>query len=90
MLEPSCMNVATVKFFTPDVAFSDAPLYLPALLTKGGVKGDAASKLLSILEIIVRSIDAELYEGVQRNKEAALVRFVIAPALPDNIVDSYS
>ena len=66
VLELIYKNAATVKFFTPDVAYRDARLYLPALLVKRGVKGDAALKVLASLEIIVQSIDVELYEGMQQ------------------------
>ena len=66
VLELIYKNAATVKFFTPDVAYRDARLYLPALLAKRGVKGDAALKVLASLEIIVQSIDVELYEGMQQ------------------------
>ena len=34
-------NLATVKFFAPDVAYADARKYLPALLEKRGVKSAA-------------------------------------------------
>ena len=66
MLELLYKNAATVKFFTPDVAYTDARLYLPALLAKRGVKGDAALKVLSSLEIIVQSIDVEIYEEMRQ------------------------
>lgn len=47
-------NVATVKFFAPDVAYADARKYLPAWLEKRGVKSAAAMMVLDTLESIVR------------------------------------
>ena len=66
VLELILKNAATVKFFAPDVAYADARKYLPALLAKRGVQGDAALKVLNSLEAIVQSIDCELYEGMQQ------------------------
>jgi predicted nucleic acid-binding protein len=43
----------------------DARMYLPGLLKKRGVDASAAMLVLDKLEIVVRPIDAELYEGVQ-------------------------
>lgn len=77
VLELILQNAATVKFFAPDVAYADARKYLPALLAKRGVKGDAALKVLDSLETIVQSIDVELYEGMQQQ---ALQRIAVRDA----------
>ena len=77
VLELILKNAATVKFFAPDVAYADARKYLPALLTKRGVQGDAALKVLDSLETIVQSIDLELYEGMQQQ---ALQRIAVRDA----------
>ena len=77
VLELILKNAATVKFFAPDVAYADARKYLPALLAKRGVQGDAALKVLDSLEIIVQSIDVELYEGMQQQ---ALQRIAVRDA----------
>lgn len=70
-------NVATVKFFAPDVAYADARKYLPALLKKRGVDINAALLLLDRLEGVVQSIEAELYDGLQQQ---ALQRIAIRDA----------
>ena len=77
VLELILKNAATVKFFAPDVAYADARKYLPALLAKRGVQGDAALKVLDSLETIVQSIDFELYEGMQQQ---ALQRIAVRDA----------
>lgn len=59
-------NAASVKFFAPDVAYADARKHLPALLQKRGVPSTAALKVLDTLETVVRSIDVELYAGMQQ------------------------
>ncbi|MEN9590437.1 MAG: hypothetical protein RLZZ481_2223 [Pseudomonadota bacterium] len=70
-------NVATVKFFAPDVAYADARKYLPALLKKRGVDINAALLLLDRLEGVVQSIETELYDGLQQQ---ALQRIAIRDA----------
>jgi predicted nucleic acid-binding protein len=70
-------NVRTVKFFAPDVAYADARKYLPALLQKRAVDASAAMLVLDRLEGVVRSIDAELYEGMQQQ---ALQRIAVRDA----------
>lgn len=70
-------NAATVKFFSPDVAYIDARKYLPALLKKRGVDSGAAMLVLDRLEGIVQSIDTELYEGMQQQ---ALQRIAVRDA----------
>ena len=52
-------NLATVKFFAPDVAYEDARKYLPALMEKRDVKGVAAMTVLDALESIVRPVWTE-------------------------------
>ena len=47
-------NVATVKFFAPDVAYADARKYLPALLKKRGVDPDVAMLVRDRLESVVQ------------------------------------
>ena len=42
-------NSATVKFFSPDVAYADARKYLPALLEKRGVQSSVAMAVLDAL-----------------------------------------
>ena len=66
VLELILKNAETVKFFAPDAAYAEARKYLPALLAKRGVPGDAALNILERLETIVQSVDLELYEGMQR------------------------
>lgn len=58
-------SASTVKFFAPDVAYADARKYLPALLEKRGVMGDAAMMVLDALEGVVQAIELELYAGMQ-------------------------
>jgi predicted nucleic acid-binding protein len=70
-------NAATVKFFAPDVAYSDARKYLPALLKKRGVDASAVLLVLDHLESVVQPIDAELYEGMQQQ---ALQRIAVRDA----------
>ncbi|MDP2450515.1 MAG: PIN domain-containing protein [Polaromonas sp.] len=70
-------NASTVKFFSPDVAYADARKYLPALLEKRGVMGDAAMMVLDGLEGVVQSIELELYAGMQAQ---ALQRIAIRDA----------
>ena len=70
-------NAATVKFFAPDVCYTDARKYLPALLKKRGVEASAAMLVLDCLEGIVRPIDAEFYSGMQQQ---ALQRIAVRDA----------
>lgn len=70
-------NAATVKFFTPDVAYADARKYLPALLKKRYVDASAAMLVLDGLEGVVQPIDVELYEGMQQQ---ALQRIAVRDA----------
>ena len=59
-------NAATVKFFSPDVAYADARKYLPALLEKRGVQSAAAMAVLDILESIVQPLEFDLYADLQQ------------------------
>lgn len=59
-------NAATVKFFSPDVAYADARKYLPALLEKRGVQSAAAMAVLDALESIVKPLEFDLYAGLQQ------------------------
>ncbi len=45
-------KLGTVKFFAPDVAFTDARKYLPALLKKRGIDPSAAMLVLNHLEAL--------------------------------------
>jgi predicted nucleic acid-binding protein len=72
-----CDNAGTVKFFAPDVAYADARKYLPELLKKRDVDSSAAMLVLDGLEGVVKSIDAELYEGMQQQ---ALQRIAVRDA----------
>lgn len=58
-------NAGTVQFFAPDVAYTDARKYLPALLEKRGVKSASAIAVLAALESAVRPMERELYEGMK-------------------------
>ena len=70
-------NLATVKFFAPDVAYEDARKYLPALLEKRGVKGAPAMAVLDALEAIVRPLELDFYAGLQQK---ALQRIAVRDA----------
>lgn len=70
-------NATVVKFFAPDVAYTDARKYLPSLLKKRGVDADAAMLVLDLLERVVQPIDAELYGGMQQQ---ALQRIAVRDA----------
>ena len=59
-------NAARVRFFSPSVAYSDARKYLPELLEKRGVQGNAALAVLDRLESVVLSVEAEVFEGMRQ------------------------
>lgn len=67
----------SVKFFSPDVAYSDARKYLPELLSKRGVDAVPAMAVLEALESIVQPLEFELYTGFQQQ---ALQRIAIRDA----------
>ena len=58
-------HAATVKLFAPDVAYTDARKYLPALLTKRGADPTPAMLVLDALERIVHPMDMEFYGGLR-------------------------
>ena len=68
---------STVKFFAPDAGYVDARKYLPMLLEKRGIPGDAAMKVLDAIQCIVHPIDREFYVG---KKEDALQRIAMRDA----------
>ena len=59
-------NAGKIAFFAPDLAYSDARKYLPALLEKRGMDPSPAMLLLDHLETIVRPLDAALYADWQQ------------------------
>ena len=63
------VNVDTVKFFAPDVAYADARKHLP--------EPSGAMLVLDRLECIVQPIDSELYTGM---KQQALQRIAVRDA----------
>lgn len=65
-------HAADVSFFAPDAAFAEAREYLPGLLEKRGVSGAAALTTLDALAAVVRPIDAELYESLERSALARI------------------
>ncbi len=70
-------HAESVKFFAPDVAYTDARKYLPELLTKRGVAAIPAMTVLDTLETIVQPLEFELYAGLQQQ---ALLRIAIRDA----------
>ena len=54
-------NANSVQFFSPDVAYSDARKYLPALLEKRGVNSLSAMAVLDALETIVWPLELGAY-----------------------------
>jgi predicted nucleic acid-binding protein len=70
-------NAASIKFFAPDTAYTDARKYLPMLLKKRGVDPTVAMLVLDRLEGVVQCIDADLYEGMQQQ---ALQRIAVRDA----------
>jgi hypothetical protein len=51
-----------IRFYAPDVAYSDAEKYLPPLLIKRGKFAADVSTALHYLQTLVESVDAESYE----------------------------
>jgi hypothetical protein len=60
------LNVNSVKFFAPDIAYVDARKYLPNILKKRDIDQDAAMLVLDQLEVIIRPIDIVLYQSMQQ------------------------
>ena len=58
------LNIDSVKFFAPDIAYVDARKYLPNILKKRDIDQDAA--MLDQLEAIIRPIDIILYQSMQQ------------------------
>jgi hypothetical protein len=72
-----------VTFFAPDSAFDEAREYLPGLLEKRGVSGAAALAMLDALENVVRPIDAELYQPLERSALARIGACTVWAKLPN-------
>lgn len=70
-------NAATISFFAPEAAYADARTYLPALLEKRGVAGDAVLNALAGVAKIVQPVDLAFYAGMQ---QAALQRIAVRDA----------
>ena len=70
-------NADRVQFFAPDVAYSDARKYLPALLEKRGVNSEPAMAVLDALEALVCPLELGVYEGF---KTQALQRMAVRDA----------
>lgn len=70
-------HAGAVKFFAPDVAYTDAREYLPELLEKRGVNSAAAMTVLDALEVFVQPIEFEFYAGFQQQ---ALQRIAVRDA----------
>ncbi|MGA2373380.1 MAG: PIN domain-containing protein [Candidatus Korobacteraceae bacterium] len=62
-----------VRFFTPDVAFSDAEKYLPSLLEKSGKALTDLPAALEYLQHMVEPVDRDLY-GVFENEARQRLR----------------
>ncbi|CBW76947.1 unnamed protein product (plasmid) [Mycetohabitans rhizoxinica HKI 454] len=58
-------HVHAVQFFAPDVAYTDARKYLPALLEKRGVASESAIAVLDSLVPLIQIVDAEIYGDAQ-------------------------
>lgn len=52
----------STQFFTPDVCFTDARKYLPALFEKRNLPADEAIAVLEGLTSLIAAVDANLYE----------------------------
>jgi predicted nucleic acid-binding protein len=70
-------HAKAVKFFAPDVAYTDARKYLPELLEKRGIHSATAMTVLDALEVFVQPIEFEFYAGLQQQ---ALQRIAIRDA----------
>ena len=65
-------HAAEVSFFAPDTACAEAREHLSALPEKRGVSGAVAMAALGALEIVVRPIDAELYQPLAQQALARI------------------
>jgi len=54
-----------VRFFAPDVAFSDARRFLPELLRKRGVPVTDADAVLLWLEHVIEPVPSEIYDSLE-------------------------
>ena len=65
-------HAAEVQFFAPDTAYAEAREHLPALLEKRGVSGAAALATLVALETVVRPVENELYQHLEKQALARI------------------
>ena len=65
-------HATNVSFFAPDTAYAEAREHLPALLERRGVSGAAALATLDALEMVVRPIEAELYQPLEQQARARI------------------
>ena len=70
-------NALKVKFFAPDVAYSDARKYLPPVMQKRGLEPAPALTALGNLETFIRPVELGVYAG---HKQLALRRIAIRDA----------
>ncbi len=54
-----------VRFYAPDIAFTDAGKYLPALLKKRGKPDAGVSSSLGYFQSLVQPVDRETYGGFE-------------------------
>lgn len=54
-----------VKFYTPDVCFQDAQIYLPGLFEKRGRSPEIALQMLSTLIPLLQVIDESVYQSLE-------------------------
>nr|WP_237574097.1 PIN domain-containing protein [Mycetohabitans sp. B7] len=59
------VHAHAVQCFAPDVAYTDAKKYLPALLEKRGVAPESAIAVLDSLVPLIPIVDAEIYGDTQ-------------------------
>ncbi|WP_338927401.1 nucleotide-binding protein (plasmid) [Mycetohabitans endofungorum] len=59
------VHAHAVQCFAPDVAYTDARKYLPALLEKRGVAPELAIAVLDSLVPLIPIVDAEIYGDTQ-------------------------
>lgn len=59
-------NATVVRFYSPDVAFTDARKYLPVILKKRGLDVAPSISVLDCLEKIVQQVEPELYKNFEQ------------------------